>query len=155
MFATLLFVVSLYHATSADTAKVVRVIDGDTIVAQVGDKDPVRVRLVGVDAPELAEKCGGEAKHLLAEMLPVDEPIFLIAEGSDRYGRTLGHVWTVTSSAYSGGPRYVNFRMVRSGLARAERRWRFPWLRPFIDAENLASQEKTGVWGDRCAPVAK
>lgn len=50
------------------TGKVAEVIDGDTFTVMQADK-PVEVRLRGVDAPELAQKCGPEAKKFLADLV--------------------------------------------------------------------------------------
>lgn len=73
---------------------VARVIDGDTVELDSG----VRVRLFGIDAPELSARCGPQARDTLA--------FFLHDQGRDRwvwleygprqvdqYGRTLGYLW--------------------------------------------------------------
>ena len=54
----------IYLFTSRDT-KVTRVIDGDTFITNKGD----RVRLIGIDAPELPSLRGIESKMYLHEMI--------------------------------------------------------------------------------------
>ncbi len=74
--------------------RVARVIDGDTVDLESG----VRVRLFGIDAPELSARCGPQARDTLT--------FFLQDQGRDRwvwleygprqvdqYGRTLGYLW--------------------------------------------------------------
>ena len=79
---------------------VVRVVDGDTIiVARDGEEE--RVRILGVDTPEVArsgqagERCADEATAFTEELLSGAE-VSIIADPSqaetDRYGRTLAYV---------------------------------------------------------------
>ena len=65
-----------------------RVLDGDTLVLAGGE----RIRLRGINAPEKGE-CGGEEAQTLLAALVADG---VVAErtGSDRYGRTLAHLFT-------------------------------------------------------------
>ena len=59
------------------------VIDGDTIIV-----NSVRVRLLGVDTPELGEPGGSEAKSFVINLL-YDEHVDLFCDGWDRYDRML------------------------------------------------------------------
>ena len=63
-------------------------LDGDTLVLAGGE----RIRLRGINAPEKGE-CGGEEAQTLLAALVADG---VVAErtGSDRYGRTLAHLFT-------------------------------------------------------------
>lgn len=72
--------------------------------AAVPDGSTERVRLLGIDTPELAHdgdaaQCGGEeAADRLAELLPEGTPVQLLsdsrADDEDRYGRLLRYVET-------------------------------------------------------------
>ena len=97
-------------------ARVVRVVDGDTIVASV-DGDDEYVRYIGVDTPETVKpdtpvQCFGpnasDENHRLVE----DRTVRLVfdREARDDYGRLLAYV-------YAGG-RFVNAELVRGGYAR-------------------------------------
>lgn len=68
--------------------EVERVIDGDTILAS-----GVRYRLAGIDAPELSQEFGQEAKEFLEALLASSDQITVEVEGVDRYGRSLAHVF--------------------------------------------------------------
>jgi micrococcal nuclease len=83
----------------AVTAKVQRVVDGDTFIATVGSRRE-RVRVIGVDTPESVdpnrpdEPFGEEASTFAKHHLD-GETVRLAgdAEPRDRYGRMLAYVW--------------------------------------------------------------
>jgi micrococcal nuclease len=84
---------------TAGAATVVRPVDGDTVVVDVGGREEP-VRLIGIDTPESVaqdrpvECYGPEAKRRLAELLPVGTEVVLErdVEGRDRYDRLLAYV---------------------------------------------------------------
>jgi endonuclease YncB( thermonuclease family) len=84
--------------TKRDHARVVRVIDGDTVEVKL-DGQKQDVRLIGIDTPEVhgGEECGGdEASRSARDLLPVRSRVLLISDTSqdnkDRYGRLLRYV---------------------------------------------------------------
>lgn len=89
------------HATRS-AARVVRVVDGDTLVARA-DGRTFYVRLLGIDTPETHRpgtpvECGGpEASANMRRLVPRGAAIELQADPTqdrvDRYGRTLAYVW--------------------------------------------------------------
>jgi micrococcal nuclease len=94
-----------------DNARVIEVIDGDTIVITGGH----HVRYIGIDAPELypePEALGSEA-WLANRVLVEGKTVRLERDTSDtdRYGRLLRYVYVDDV--------FVNAEMVRLGLARA------------------------------------
>jgi micrococcal nuclease len=97
-------------------ARVVRVVDGDTIVARVGGEDEY-VRYIGVDTPETVKpdtpvECYGprasDENHRLVEGRTVR--LIFDREVRDDYGRLLAYV--------HAGRRFVNAELVRGGYAR-------------------------------------
>ena len=82
-----------------------RAIDGDTIVC---GNLAAHVRLLGIDAPELPGHCrpgrectpgdGFASTRSLAALL-ARGPVWIAANGHDRYSRTLARVTVVTSTA--------------------------------------------------------
>ncbi len=99
-------------------ATVVRVVDGDTLVVDIGGVDE-RLRLIGINTPESVDRnrpvmCfGKEASAHLAELVPPGTAIRIErdVEARDRYDRLLGYV----SRASDGD--FVNLRMVTDGFA--------------------------------------
>ena len=79
--------------TSVTLATLVRVIDGDTYLLQMG---PTRqtVRLLNVDCPELSQVFGPEAAQQARRHLAFSRQINLqTRKYPDKYGRALGHIW--------------------------------------------------------------
>ncbi len=110
-----------------------RVVDGDTLVL-----DGKRLRLVGIDAPELRQicqrngqdwPCGTEAKGYLSGLIG-DATTTCEADGSDKYGRILA-VCTV-------GNRDLNAAMVDGGHAIA--------FGDYETEEAVARQNRMGLW---------
>jgi endonuclease YncB( thermonuclease family) len=84
-------------------ATVLRIVDGDTFVA---DMDlgwgvwrremigaPSRVRLLRYRAPEMREPRGPEAKALLSKMLPLSARVWCQSHSFDSFGRALCDVF--------------------------------------------------------------
>jgi endonuclease YncB( thermonuclease family) len=103
-------------------ATVLAIIDGDTIDADIGGRRE-RVRLLGIDTPEVAhaatsgraagdEECfGNEATAFTRSLIPPGTQIRLERDivGRDHYDRVLAHVHV--------GELYVNGEIVRRGFA--------------------------------------
>lgn len=73
--------------------RVVSVPDGDTIVVRDEHGNDVRVRLYGVDAPELHQRGGEQARDRLLRMVMARE-VYLVTIDRDGYGREVAHVRT-------------------------------------------------------------
>jgi micrococcal nuclease len=105
---------------SPGSARVVRVVDGDTLIAAFGTAEE-RVRLIGIDTPETkkpdtpVECFGTEASARLHELLPEGEALRLErdVEERDRYGRLLAYVYR------AGDGLFVNEALVAQGYAAA------------------------------------
>ena len=105
-----LVVLILGCAPARESARVVRVIDGDTIVVLL-DGEEERVRYIGIDTPELGTMCGVKAR-LVNSLLVSGKVVQLEKDVSerDRYGRLLRYV-------YADGV-MVNARLVEEGHAK-------------------------------------
>ncbi|WP_416445455.1 thermonuclease family protein [Leucobacter sp. HNU] len=90
---------------TSEVATVEYVVDGDTIaVTRDGRSVPERVRLIGIDTPELGhgkgpDECWAvEARDMLRGLLPKGTKVALYPDPSqastDKYGRLLRHVFT-------------------------------------------------------------
>jgi len=88
------------------TGTVYSVADGDTFTLQTSAGAKVRVRILGIDAAEVAEngnpaQCGAVAaqtsmRNLLPDGTPVTVTTDPASDSTDRYGRTLGYASTAT-----------------------------------------------------------
>ena len=80
-------------------AVVTRVVDGDTIDVRLGNGKTKRVRLIGIDTPEVygGVECGGKkASASMRRLTPAGTPVVLVSDPTqdkvDRYGRLLRYV---------------------------------------------------------------
>jgi len=88
----LLFIVSVFGLATAslcaqNTARVVRVKDGDTYVLATGG-NTFTARLMKIDAPEMSQKSGVEAFRFVNSKI-VGKTIQYAGNAKDKYGRTL------------------------------------------------------------------
>jgi micrococcal nuclease len=76
-------------------ATVSRVVDGDTIDAQLPDGSVLRVRLIGIDTPEVGA-CGADRATAALEQLVLGRAVTLVPDptqgAQDRFGRSLFYV---------------------------------------------------------------
>jgi micrococcal nuclease len=103
---------------SSQLATVVRVVDGDTIVARVGGREE-RVRYIGMDTPEDVKpgtpvQCFALAAAAANRRLVAGREVRVVpdAESRDRYGRMLAYVYREPDGLF------VNAELVRRGYAR-------------------------------------
>ena len=108
--------------------QVVRVVDGDTLLVEA-NQSVSRVRLAKVDAPELSQPYGLEAKNFLAQQVQ-GKNVELLCRRRDRYGRL------VCRLVVEG--RDINLLLVRQGLAWGEGNY-------YAEMEK-AQQKRLGLW---------
>jgi endonuclease YncB( thermonuclease family) len=123
------------------------VTDGDTIKARCDEPDAyeeVKVRILGIDAPEKKQPFGERAKQAMSDLVYM-KPVKLDCLKLDRYRR---HVCSVTTEADGD----IGLAMVRSGMAwwyRKYAREQIPTLQIlFEEAEVKAKEAGIGLWLD-------
>lgn len=122
-----------------------RVIDGDTIVLA----DDVRVRLLGINAPERGECYYAESKALLKELVEGEE-VYIEKDfvGKDRYGRLLRYI-IVKSLDPEQDDVLINNELVRQGAAFAYSQRFHKKYRDFIaSSQTKAKSADRGLWGE-------
>ena len=111
-----------------------KVQDGDSLWLKPADGPPIVVRLRDIDAPELCQAWGDEARRALAD-LALGKAAVLRSHGRDSHGRTLGAV-TVDEVDLSR-------RMVEDGHAWSNRsRWD---QGPLVKQERMAKALGRGL----------
>ena len=134
-FLLLVIVTGIPVSAETLTGKVVGVHDGDTLTLLVVGNQPVKVRLAGLDAPELDQTYGQKAKRALSALAFRKEARVESPE-SDKYGRTLGTMFV--------GPVNVNAELVKRGAAWVYRAYPFPPELEGLEAQARAA--KRGLW---------
>lgn len=118
------------------SGKVISIMDGDTFKLLTVENKTLKIRLNGIDAPEKGQDFSGASKEYLGKLL-AGSNIRVVDKGKDKYGRTIGDVYTENGIL-------VNLELVKAGMA-----WHFlkysqdPQL---AAAERVARQHKTGLW---------
>jgi micrococcal nuclease len=131
-------------------ARVVRVVDGDTIVASVEGEDQY-VRYIGVDTPETVKpgtpvQCFGPRASAENHRLVEGRTVRLVfdRERRDDYGRLLAYVYAGTDE----GARLINATLVRGGYARTLTiAPNTAHARQLARLEARAGQAGRGLWG--------
>jgi micrococcal nuclease len=123
------------HARSFD-AKVLRVIDGDSIVVRDQRANRVHeIRLAGIDAPELGQPWGIQSRTALRRMVDA-RTVRIEVTDRDRYNRLVARVWQ--------GRTHVNAAMARNGHAWAY--GRNPQDSDIRTGQNEARAAGRGLW---------
>lgn len=125
--------------------RVIGIIDGDTLDILTPEKQTIRVRLAGIDAPEKAQPFGMKAKAFLSEKAYGCDAR-LENKKKDRYGRTVAHVNACGAD--------INATMVKAGYAwvytqYASRSDESAW----IPLEENARKNHYGLWADQQKPI--
>lgn len=121
------------------------VVDGDTI-----EINGERVRLEGIDAPEVAQTCskgtgepwdcGLEASEVLRALIS-NKSVSCDRAGQDKYGRTLGICFADADE--------LNAAMVRTGYA-----WAFiKYSQAYVAVEHEAKSQRAGIWQGPAMPA--
>ncbi|SAE40886.1 ParB [Enterobacter hormaechei] len=117
--------------------KVVRVLDGDTIVVLQG-QNPVKVRLSNIDAPEKKQSFGRWSSDQLKRLV-AGQPVTVVFTHTDRYERVLGRV-------FNSSGKEANREQVLSGAA-----WVYVHYNTDIELPGLqleAQKQKRGLWAE-------
>lgn len=118
--------------------RVLRVTDGDTVRVRL-DSGPINVRFHAVDAPELSQPWGREARDALARRLPMGREVQLeVTDQSDGYGRMVARV--VADGAD------LNAWLVRAGHAFVYRQYAGAEDGDLCRLEHQARIGRDGLW---------
>jgi len=118
------------------------VIDGDTIIVLLNGIEE-RVRLVGVDTPEVGQCFSNEATNFTRGMLENKSVVLEDDKTSlerDVYGRILSYV-------YAPGNTMANRELVRLGYGIAYIAYPFRYQSEFVSLESSSKNSQIGLWG--------
>jgi micrococcal nuclease len=137
---TLLLLPTLAWAWSG---KVVNIADGDTITVLTDDRQQVRIRLYGIDAPEGGQAYGSKATQYVKGLLAENPVVELDVKDTDRWGRTVAVVVLPDG-------RNLNEEIVRAGYAWVYIRYckEIPLCIGWANLQQEAKQSRIGLWND-------
>ena len=136
--AVFLLTTPLTSIAKTFSAKVVRVIDGDTVQAYDGAIN-TRIRLYGIDAPESKQAFGQKAKQTMIQLV-ANQIVNIQDHGQDAYGRMLGTIYLKSQD--------INAIMVAEGMAWAYRYQGRLTVPEYETLEQNARNAGKGLWSD-------
>ena len=123
---------------------VVKVSDGDTVQGETPEGTKLKIRLYGIDAPEVAhgkipgQPMGKESLIVLKNKV-LNKNVKIDLLDVDRHRRIVALLWM--------GSRNINLEMVKEGYAEAYREYlKDPHRLSFMEAEREARTAKKGIW---------
>jgi micrococcal nuclease len=155
VLTVLALALALSLAWPAEQATVVRVVDGDTLVVEIGGSEE-RVRLIGVDTPETVhpqkpvEYFGKEASAFTTRMAE-GAVVRLEADPQtadrDKYGRLLRYV-------YLPDGKLLNAEIIAQGYGFAYVKYPFSKMEEFRQLEREAREASRGLWSETATGAA-
>jgi len=89
--------------------KVVGITDGDTFRGLTKEKEEIKYRIYGIDAPEKKQPFGTKSKEYLSDLI-FRKTVGIKVDSKDRYGRLI--VWVITPDGKD-----VSAEMIKAGMA--------------------------------------
>ncbi|SDQ82736.1 Endonuclease YncB, thermonuclease family [Chryseobacterium soldanellicola] len=122
-------------------AKIVKVKDGDTVVALLSGNKQETLRLADVDCPENGQAFGKNAKQFTSSQV-FGKTVIFYRIGKDRYRRTLAKI-------FYDDEKYLSAEIIKAGFGW----WYFQNSRniKLKEFETFAKEEELGLWSDKNA----
>jgi endonuclease YncB( thermonuclease family) len=117
--------VSIYNVT--------RVLDGDTLELEIGQK----IRLLGINTPEKRFPLANASAEFLSSKV-LGKRIKIESYGQDKYGRTLAHIFL--------GKEHINKQILSEGLASLYYYEKDEYYQELKSAEEFARINEKGIW---------
>lgn len=138
---TVICSVNTFGQSPNTKVKVVGVVDGDTITVRNRDKSQNQLHVIGIDAPELSQPWGAEARKKLASLI-LNKKVNVRFYQSVMTGEFRVRIFHKNQD--------VGLQLVRSGYAWCEQEG-LKELQDYCPAEQHARQNKSGLWNDAAA----
>ena len=134
LLVALLCSIALSVQAETFNAKVIMVMDGDTVMVLRGGQK-IKVRMANIDAPEKDQTFGKQARDSLQELVGRKQ-VQIDSQAVDQYGRIVGQI--------SVDGRNVNQEQVKRGMA-----WEYSHYhsdKTYIGLQSDAQQSRRGLW---------
>ncbi|APJ04485.1 thermonuclease family protein [Silvanigrella aquatica] len=134
------------QAVENPSYKVINCHDGDTCKLRSTDNLILKIRLIGIDAPEVSnrknkdnQQYGKESTDYLNNLIK-NKTVQLKNYASDAYGRNLSEIFLNKEN--------INLKMIENGMAevykgKKEKEFNIDF---YIEAEKKAQKNKLGIW---------
>lgn len=149
------FCLLLQCSSQADYGTVTAVYDGDTLKVRFPTGKEEKIRMIGVDAPEIGtEDDQTRLKALFSKrfafkfLYKKKVKIEYDWEKRDKYGRLLAYIWTKDGT-------FFNEFVIQQGFASAYTRFKYKseYKKRFLKAEESAKKRGNGLWKKEPFPL--
>ena len=133
---------------ASDLFRVIKIVDGDTFWVDDGTERGLKVRLIGVDAPEsrnsgkkMKTYFGAEATEYLSKLINGKKVMLEYdIDRQDQYGRTLAYAYTENGT-------FVNASLVKNGYAMVMTTPpNVRYAETFVELARKARKHGRGLW---------
>ena len=156
MKKTLVFLLcfSFFSAQSRqlNNGTVIVVYDGDTVKVKSDNGFERRVRLIGIDTPEIEDTPANTPLEALLAKRFTSHHLYRKSvklsydrEIEDRYGRLLAYVWTEAG--------LFNEFILKEGFARVFLKFPYSMKEKFIESQKEAQEQRRGLWRKEPYPI--
>jgi endonuclease YncB( thermonuclease family) len=137
-------------------ARVVKVVDGDSLEVRDSNALVYRIRLEGIDAPEHNQPFGNRSRQSLARLV-LNKDVHLEIRKTDAYGRYVAKAWVIAPDAPCSAPSCPKTLDVAQAQLSAGMAWHYKKYEHeqseedrlrYAFEENEARARKTGLWSD-------
>ena len=139
LITALLFIITINSfGQKVVTGTATKVYDGDTFTLLTEQGEEMKIRIIGIDAPEKNQEHGIIARDFARSLID-GKTVRVYLEPGDTYGRKLGIVITPDGKQFS-------YEMVLNGHA-----WHYKKYNSdkyLAAAEKQARENKSGLWAD-------
>lgn len=118
--------------------QVVGITDGDTFKGLTKEKEEIKYRIYGIDAPEKKQAFGTKSKEYLSNLI-FGKTVGIKVDSKDRYGRLI--VWVITIDGKD-----VSAEMIKAGMAWHYKEYDDSELYSTLEIE--AKSNHAGLWND-------
>ncbi|PIE85610.1 hypothetical protein CSA08_00965, partial [Candidatus Gracilibacteria bacterium] len=130
-----------------------KVIDGDTLLIRLESGELEKLRLIGVDTPEIKHprkkvELYGKKASLFTKRYLEGKTVILetdIQNYRDKYGRLLGYVFIKEKNKEI----FFNKLLIETGNARGYYKFDFKYIKDFEKVEKIAKKNLLGLWQDK------
>ncbi len=139
--------------------KVLKVVDGDTVTIETTEGS-LTVRVIGIDTPETVHpfkpvEVGGQEASDRAKELLEGQTVVIHYDPDPKHGKWGNYKRLLVYLDLPDG-RDFGLVMIQEGFAKAYPKYPFSRQELYLEAEQVAQQNKVGIWAeqsDPCEPV--
>ena len=142
IIAIAIFLIWIASTQNVEPFTVISSHDGDTTTVRDRNGNQFKIRYTAIDANELGQAGGKEARDYLYSLIPVDSKVSIVFTGNESYGR-------YEATIYRNG-KNISFAMLQAGHAVIDPRYIkriAPDMRAdYQKAQDNAKNNKLGRW---------